>query len=98
VRCGVEERKDENEEEWDGMESLWRARLRSFYGGKQKWLPHIAGEARSLRVNMVERFFEMIQMPFCKEKKFWGGRRVASEVILRVRSIVSKERAIPGGR
>jgi len=35
---GVVERGDENEEEWDGMESLWRARLRSFYEGGRETL------------------------------------------------------------
>lgn len=33
VRCGG--KGSENEEEWDGMVSLWKARLRSFYGWKE---------------------------------------------------------------
>jgi len=73
VRCGRKGKGSENGEEWDGMwDGMWdgesvESEIEVLLWGKgnaQKWLPHLAGEARSLRVSFSGTILEMIQLPF----------------------------------
>lgn len=73
------------------MESLWTARLRSFYGGKgnaQKCVfTTFGGRSTVVKSSFGGTILEIIQMPFFFFENFILGGRVASADILRVRGI-----------